>query len=92
MDALVRRIKCDGFKEIGRKRAVKSGYLRSLSDSLKQYRFVLIYGAGGVAENLLILLAPYINPRYTFIVVSEKKIMVHLCQAIQLDRLMNLWA
>lgn len=52
---------------------MESKYLRSLSASLKEYRFILIYGAGGVAVNLLILLSSYISKGRTFIVVSNKK-------------------
>lgn len=51
---------------------MESEYLRSLSVYLKRYRFVLIYGAGGVAENLLILMAPYIDRKRIFLVVSKK--------------------
>ena len=40
---------------------MKSSYLKSLSDEMRQYRLVVIYGAGGVAENLLILLESYID-------------------------------
>ena len=52
---------------------MKSSYLKSLSDQMRQYRHVLIYGAGGVAKNLLIFLTPYIDRNRTVIVVSQKK-------------------
>ena len=35
-----------------------SNYLKNLSDQMGQYQAVLIYGAGGVAKNLLIFLEP----------------------------------
>lgn len=52
---------------------MESEYLKSLSADLLNYRCVLIYGAGGVAENLIILLAPYIDKSRTFVVVSQKQ-------------------
>ena len=52
---------------------MKSEYLKRLSVKLEEYRFVLIYGAGGVAKNLLILLGPYIDKKRIVIVVSRTK-------------------
>ena len=52
---------------------MKSSYLKSLSDQMRQYRHVLIYGAGGVAENLLILLESYIDKNRIVVAVSNIK-------------------
>ena len=52
---------------------MKSEYLKRLSVKLEEYRFVLIYGAGGVAKNLWILLGPYIDKKRIVIVVSRTK-------------------
>ena len=52
---------------------MESNYLKGLSAQLKQYRYVLIYGAGGVAKNLLLLLSPYIDKNRTVVVVSKRK-------------------
>jgi CDP-glycerol glycerophosphotransferase len=50
-----------------------SNYLKNLSDQMGQYQAVLIYGAGGVAKNLLIFLEPYIHKDRAVVVVSQKK-------------------
>ena len=50
---------------------VKSEYLKRLSAKLEKYRFVLIYGAGGVAKNLLLFLEPYIDKNRVAVVVSK---------------------
>lgn len=52
---------------------MESKYLSGLSERWKQYRFVLIYGAGGVAKNLLLFLTPYMDSDRTYVVVSQKK-------------------
>lgn len=52
---------------------MKSKYLESLSAQLKKYPSVLIYGAGGVAKNMLIFLDPYLDREHTHIVVSKKE-------------------
>lgn len=52
---------------------MESECLKLLSKDLAKYRFVLVYGAGGVAENLLLLLTPYIDRNRTFVVVSIKQ-------------------
>ncbi len=52
---------------------MKSSYLKSLSDEMRQYRLVVIYGAGGVAENLLILLESYIDKNRIVVAVSNIK-------------------
>lgn len=51
---------------------MESNYLKGLSVRMRQYRFVLVYGAGGVAKDLLILLAPYLDKERTAVVVSCK--------------------
>lgn len=50
---------------------MESRYLRSLSDRLGQHRFVLVYGAGGVAKNLLLLLRGYMDESRIAVVVSK---------------------
>ena len=40
---------------------MESSYLKSLSEEMGRYRFVVIYGAGGVAKNMLIFLEPYLD-------------------------------
>ncbi len=50
---------------------MESVFLRKLSDDLEQYRFVLVYGAGGVARNLLLLLKPYMDKSRIAVVVSN---------------------
>lgn len=52
---------------------MESKYLALLSARLKEYRSVLIYGAGGVAKNMLIFLNPYLDRGHTHIVVSKKE-------------------
>lgn len=52
---------------------MESEYLKTLSEKLGNYQSVLIYGAGGVAKNLLILLKPYLDKKRTYVVVSEKR-------------------
>lgn len=52
---------------------MESKYLGRLSARLKEYPFVLIYGAGGVAKNMLIFLDPYLDRNHTHIVVSKKE-------------------
>ncbi|MCI8672347.1 MAG: hypothetical protein HFI89_02470 [Lachnospiraceae bacterium] len=47
--------------------------MKRLSAKLEKYRFVLIYGAGGVAKNLLLFLEPYIDKNRVAVVVSKIK-------------------
>lgn len=51
---------------------MESVFLKSLSKHCEKYKYVLVYGAGGVAENLLILLEPYFHQKDICIVVSDK--------------------
>lgn len=52
---------------------MESEYLKKLQVLFQQYRYVLIYGAGGVTRALLSLLEPYLNKDKTYIVVSDKR-------------------
>lgn len=52
---------------------MESGYLKSLSEEMGRYRFVVIYGAGGVAKNMLIFLEPYLDRDRTAVAVSRKQ-------------------
>ncbi len=52
---------------------MESEYLRQLSVRFQHYRYVLIYGAGGVTMDFLLLLNPYLRKENVFIVVSKKK-------------------
>lgn len=52
---------------------MESKYLKQLSVVLKSYKYLLIYGAGGVAEDLLILLEPYLCKEKVCIVVSDER-------------------
>lgn len=51
---------------------MESEYLKELSYQMRQYRLVVIYGAGGVAKNLLIFLTPYLDRERTVVAVSKK--------------------
>lgn len=53
-------------------------FIKKVSELFQQYRDVLIYGAGGVTEEFLLLLEPYLSEKenckgHTCIVVSDKK-------------------
>lgn len=50
-----------------------SEYLLNLSTRLARYRSVVLYGAGGVAKDLLILLGPYLNQIRLSVAVTKKK-------------------
>lgn len=52
---------------------MQSEYLRKLVARLEQYRFVLFYGAGGVAKDLLLLLEPYLDKTRISVAVTKKK-------------------
>ena len=52
---------------------MESVYLKGLFDCIQKYNYLLIYGAGGVTKDLLLLLEPYLHKDRTFIVVSEMK-------------------
>lgn len=57
---------------------MESLFIKGVTELFYQYRDVLIYGAGGVAEDLLLLLEPYLGGKETgkyqpCIVVSDKK-------------------
>lgn len=57
---------------------MESLFIKKVTQLFHQYRDVLIYGAGGVAEDLLLLLEPYLGggetgKRRLRIVVSDKK-------------------
>lgn len=52
---------------------MESEYLKSLSTDWKKYGRVLIYGAGGVAKDLMALLNPYADGSRTSVVVSKKQ-------------------
>ncbi len=52
---------------------MESAYLKRLSDFFQKYNYLLIYGAGGVTKDLLLLLEPCLYRDRTFIVVSEMK-------------------
>ena len=56
-----------------RRSGMESEYLKKLQVLFQQYRYVLIYGAGGVTRALLSLLEPYLNKDKTYIVVSDKR-------------------
>lgn len=51
---------------------MESAFLRGLSEYCKGYKKVLVYGAGGVAANLLYLLEPYLYKKDVGIAVSDK--------------------
>lgn len=52
---------------------MKSVFLEKLSEHFKKYQYILIYGAGGVAEDLLCLLEPCLRGCRVCIVVSDRK-------------------
>ncbi len=52
---------------------MKSVFLEKLSEHFKKYQYILIYGAGGVAGDLLCLLDPYLHGRQIGIAVSDRK-------------------
>lgn len=52
---------------------MESEYLKKLSVFLKSYKYLLIYGAGGVAEDLLVLLESYLSKEKVCIVVSDER-------------------
>ncbi len=51
---------------------MRSKYLIGLSARLARYRFVVFYGAGGVAKDLLALLEPYLDKARISVAVTKK--------------------
>lgn len=51
---------------------MESALLERIQKLYQKFRYVLIYGAGGVTEDLLILMNPYLYRERTYIVVSDK--------------------
>ncbi len=64
---------CAAAQDAARRIGMESKYLAALSARLKEYQSVLIYGAGGVAKNMLIFLNPCLDRKHTHIVVSQKE-------------------
>lgn len=57
---------------------MESLFIKEVTELFYQYRYVLIYGAGGVTEDFLLLLEPYLGDKETgkcqpCVVVSDKK-------------------
>ena len=49
-----------------------SNYLKDFTVFLEQYKSVLIYGAGGIAKDMLTLLRPYIAKEKLIVVVTKR--------------------